>query len=88
MLMNCEVLINFGAKVQEDSDIRHLMVFTFLEELLEALLKSKFSEKATKFEKIGHNNLLVTQSICTQYYCFENMGRFVTLKKIRSKIWI
>ena len=51
MLMNCEVLINFGAKVQEDSDIRHLMVFTFLEELLEALLKSKFSEKATKFEK-------------------------------------
>jgi hypothetical protein len=51
MLMNCEVLINFGAKVQEDSDIRHLMVFTFLEKLLGALLKSKFSEKATKFEK-------------------------------------
>ena len=24
-------------------------------------------------------------SICTQYSCFENMGRFVTLKKIRSK---
>ena len=49
--MNCEVLINFGAKVQEDSDIRHLMVFTFLEKLLGALLKSKFSEKATIFEK-------------------------------------
>ena len=27
------------------------------------------------------------QSICTHYSCFENMGRFVTLKKIRSKIW-
>ena len=51
MLMNCEVLINFGAKVQEDSDIRHLIVFTFLEKLLGALLKSKFSEKATIFEK-------------------------------------
>ena len=51
MLMNCEVLINFGAKVQEDSDIRHLIVFTFLEKLLEAILKSKFSEKAAIFEK-------------------------------------
>ena len=27
------------------------------------------------------------QSICTHYSCFENMGRFATLKKIRSKIW-
>ena len=30
---------------------------------------------------------VVTQSICIHYSCFENMGRFVTLKKIRSKIW-
>ena len=30
---------------------------------------------------------LLAQSICTHYSCFENMGRFVTLKKIRSKIW-
>ena len=61
MLMNCEVLINFGAKVQEDSDIRHLIVFTFLEKLLEALLESKFSKKATKFEeKFGHDNLLLS----------------------------
>ena len=28
-----------------------------------------------------------SQSICTHYSCFENMGRFVTLKK-RSKIWV
>ena len=27
-------------------------------------------------------------SICTHYSCFENMGQFVTLKKIRSKIWV
>ena len=27
------------------------------------------------------------QSLCTHYSCFENMGQFVTLKKIRSKIW-
>ena len=26
---------------------------------------------------------VVTQSICTHYSCFENMGRLVTLKKIR-----
>ena len=26
----------------------------------------------------------LAQSICTHYFCFENMGRFVTLKKIRS----
>ena len=61
MLMNCEVLINFGAKVQEDSDIRHLIVFTFLEKLSEALLKSKFSEKATIFEKnFGYDNSLLS----------------------------
>ena len=29
----------------------------------------------------------LAQSICTHYFCFENMGRFVNLKKIRSKIW-
>ena len=29
----------------------------------------------------------VAHSICTHYSCFENMGWFVTLKKIRSKIW-
>ena len=29
----------------------------------------------------------VAQSICTQYSCFENMGRFVTWKK-RSKRWV
>ena len=29
----------------------------------------------------------VVQSICTHYSCFENMGQFVTLQKIRSKIW-
>ena len=28
------------------------------------------------------------QSICTHYSCFENMGQFVTLKIIRSKIWV
>ena len=36
------------------------------------------------------NNLqcrILAQSICTHYSCFENMGRFVTLKKIKSKIW-
>ena len=27
------------------------------------------------------------QSICTNYSCFENIGQFVILKKIRSKIW-
>ena len=26
----------------------------------------------------------LTQSICTHYSCFENQGRFVTLKKIRQ----
>ena len=26
----------------------------------------------------------LAQLICTHYFCFENMGRFVTLKKIRS----
>ena len=30
----------------------------------------------------------VAQSICTHYSCYENMGRFVTLKKITSKIWV
>ena len=29
----------------------------------------------------------LAQSICTHYSCFEKMGRFVTLEKIRSKIW-
>jgi hypothetical protein len=29
----------------------------------------------------------IAQSTCTHYSCFENMGRFVPLKKIRSKIW-
>ena len=29
----------------------------------------------------------IAQSICTHYSRFENMGWFVTLKKIRSKIW-
>ena len=36
-------------------------------------------------DKFFHETL--TQSICTHYSCFENMGRFVTLKKIKSKIW-
>ena len=27
----------------------------------------------------------VAQSICTHYFCFENMGRFVTLKKSGPK---
>ena len=31
---------------------------------------------------------LLAQSICTHYSCFENMGLFATLKKIRSKIWV
>ena len=36
----------------------------------------------------GPENLsLFAQSICSHYSCFENMGRFATLKKIRSKIW-
>ena len=35
--------------------------------------------------KLSRN--VLAQSICTHYSCFENMGRFVTLKKIRSKIW-
>ena len=30
----------------------------------------------------------VAQSICTHYSCFENMGRIVPLKKIRSKICV
>ena len=30
----------------------------------------------------------IVQSICTHYSCFENLGRLVTLKKIRSKIWV
>ena len=29
----------------------------------------------------------ITKSICTQYSCFESMGRFATLKRIGSKIW-
>ena len=32
-------------------------------------------------------NDIFAQSICTHYFCFENMGRFATLKKTRSKIW-
>ena len=32
-------------------------------------------------------NAPVVQSICTLHSCFQNIGRFVTLKKIRSKIW-
>ena len=28
---------------------------------------------------------VIAQSICTQYSCFENQGRFVTLKKNRAK---
>ena len=34
------------------------------------------------------NILSHAQSICTHNFCFENMGRFVTLKKIKSKIWV
>ena len=31
----------------------------------------------------------IAQSICTHYSCFENMGRFVTLKRKKiSKIWV
>ena len=29
----------------------------------------------------------VTQSICTKYFSFKNLGRFVNLKKIGSKTW-
>ena len=29
----------------------------------------------------------IAQSICTQYSCFEDMGQYVTLKKIRSIFW-
>ena len=29
----------------------------------------------------------IDQSICTHYSCFENLGGFVTLKKIRSKVF-
>ena len=31
---------------------------------------------------------VIAQSICTHYSCFENMDRFVTLKKIKSKICV
>jgi hypothetical protein len=31
--------------------------------------------------KPAHLRDIVAQSICTHYSCFENMGRFVTLKK-------
>ena len=43
---------------------------------------------STKLEGFIFDNILlcstntVAQSICTQYSCFENQGRFVTLKKI------
>ena len=30
----------------------------------------------------------IAQSICNHYSCFENMDRFVTLKKRRSEIWV
>ena len=38
--------------------------------------------------KIGCNSYIHAQSICTYYSCFENMSRFVSLKKIKSKIWV
>ena len=30
---------------------------------------------------------IIAQSICTHYTCFENMGRFVTLKKNGERKW-
>ena len=30
---------------------------------------------------------VVAQSICAHYSCFENMGGYVTPKKVGSKIW-
>ena len=37
---------------------------------------------------IQYSNFVITKlSICTHFPCFENMGQFVALKKIRSKIW-
>ena len=53
-------------------------------------LDSEFACKSkhctVRFQTVQVSNS--TQSICTHYSCFENMGRFVTLKKIRSKIWV
>ena len=53
--------------------------------------KSFASYEINKSKKtnIQYSNFVITKlSICTHFPCFENMGQFVALKKIRPKIWI
>ena len=49
--------------------------------LLPTAVQCIFCQKSRK------SRTTMAQSICTHYFCFKNIGRFVTLKKIRSKIW-
>jgi hypothetical protein len=45
-------------------------------------VKRKSFENLHEMKKKEEGSLLpFAQSICTHYSCFENMGRFVTLKK-------
>ena len=46
-----------------------------------------FQEKHIDVKEKTWKMKILVQSICTLYSCFEIMGGFVTLKKIKSKIW-
>ena len=66
-------------------ETENLLIYIYLTKWISGLTLSSF--EMLKQESGISQNYKIAQSICTHYSCFENMGRFVTLKKIRSKIW-